>query len=596
MASITANTKHKVAMPGMKKVATKNPTIGIGKATKKVAGAKKNAAANRRGSIAPPLKPMSLVDSAKIAELKNFDADNRKIRITDLCRKALGEQALVDKSTPHAAPTTKDRSGAAADIAIAARELGIAFVLRECGVVNQMQRMLFPEGIESTFKMTADDASNSATENIKGSNVLTPSTGGGLKPSTSALSLSSMDALDETTTVTSGTSLGTDSKRGKTTPPNAREGSLLIIRALCETLGKKVEPFVVGAFLAAALDECGSSSSLVRAAAEDTATALVALANPWAFPCLICPLLVQSMKSTEWRVKSNALERLSQCTKTAPNQVNRLLPKLIPAVTGQLWDTKAQVTKAASSALLEICQTNSNADIKPAIPAVVNAVCKPSDTNKAVEELMGTTFVVPVDASTLSILCPVLARALKEKLAIHKRGACIVISNMSRLVSEPADVAPFGPLLVPELQKVAHNVQFEEIRDEALKALANLTKALGDSYSSASDAEATKAKKMEEEQARVEAEQKRIEDERVAEQKREEELRKKEEEERKKFKEAMDAQRELERLKEEEEKKKKEEEMKKREKAKLSTKGAAGKCQGCGLKKCKKTCLFYSGK
>ena len=58
----------------------------------------------------------------------------------------------------------------------------------------------------------------------------------------------------------------------------------------------------------------------------------------------------------------------------------------------------------------------------------------------------------------------------------------------------------------------------------------------------------------------------------------------------------MDAQRELERLKEEEEKKKKEEEMKKREKAKLSTKGAAGKCQGCGLKKCKKTCLFYSGK
>ena len=580
MASITANTKHKIATPATKKVVAKNPAIGIGKAKKAGGTGKKTAVANRRGSIAPPLRPASLESAQALSALRNLDRDEQKIRVTDLCRTALGEQALVDKSTPHAASTTRDRAGAAADVAIAARELGIPFVLRQCGVVDQMQRMLFPEGIESTFKIDG-------TENGGGGSA--PS--GGLKPSTSALSLSS---LDDTTTVTSGTSLATDSKRGKTTPPNAREGSLLLIRAFCETLGKKVEPFVVGAFLAAALDECGSSSSLVREAAEDTATALVALANPWAFPCLICPLLLQSLKSNEWRVKSSALERLAQCSKTAPSQVMRLLPKLIPAVTDQLWDTKAQVTKAAGSTLLEICLTNTNADIKPAIPAVVNAVCKPSETNKAVEELMGTTFVVPVDASSLAILCPVLARALKEKLAIHKRGACIVISNMSRLVSEPADVAPFGPLLVPELQKVANNVQFEEIRDEALKALANLTKALGDSFSS-SELEAKKAKEMEEETARVEAEQKRIEEERQAELKREEELRKKEEEERRKFKEAMDAQRELERLQEEEARKAKEEEMKKREKAKLSTKGAAGKCQGCGLKKCKKSCLFYSG-
>merc|ERR1719253_1511719 len=95
---------------------------------------------------------------------------------------------------------------------------------------------------------------------------------------------------------------------------------------------------------------------------------------------------------------------------------------------------------------------------------------------------MSTTFIVTVDAPTLSILCPVLARSLKEKLAIHKRSACIVINNMSKLVGSPDDVAPFGPLLVPELKKVATNVQFEEIRDEALKALNSLTKALGDAY------------------------------------------------------------------------------------------------------------------
>jgi hypothetical protein len=568
MASIGVNTKHKVSVPTTKKpAASKPPTLGIGKAKKAV---KKAAATGAKRGDAPPLKPNELDTPQKIAELKAMDEANRKNRVMDLCRKAMGDETLVDKSQPHAASTTRDRSGAAADVAVAAKELGIAFVLRKCEVINSMQMMLFPDGIGAMFKN--EDA-----------------VVGGLKASTSALSLASMDTNGSGTS--GGTSLQTDSKRGKTTPADAREGSMLILRALCETIGAEVEPFVVGAFLAAALDECGSNSSQVRQAAEDTASALISLANPWAFPCLVCPLLLQALKAFEWRVKVNALDRLAQCAETSPAQVCRMLPTLIPAVSGVVFDTKAQVVKSASSALLAICSTNPNPDIKDAIPAVVNAISKPSETNKAIEELMGTTFVVAVDAATLSTLCPVLARALKEKLVIHKRAACIVISNMSRLVSRPDDVAPFGPLLVPELKKVATNVQFEDIRDEALKALANLTKALGNTFEDDSE----EAARIAEEKARVDAERKRIEDEREAERKKEEEIAAREAEERRKFKEAMDAQRELDKLQAEEEARQKEEANKKKEAARLSTKGTSGKCQGCGLKKCKKTCLFYKG-
>jgi len=257
---------------------------------------------------------------------------------------------------------------------------------------------------------------------------------------------------------------------------------------------------------------------------------------------------------------------------------------------------------------LAVCDTNTNADVKPAIPAVVNAICKPADTTKAVSSLMHTTFIVPVDASTLAILCPVLARALKEKLAIHKRSACLVISNMSKLVETPQAVAPFGSLLVPELQKVANNVQFEEIRDEALKALANLTKALGDSYkadenneSSMGTASTTQSatlkeetlRELEAEKARVEAEQEKIRKAREEEAAREAEIRRKEEEERKRFKEAMDAQRQLDKAAEMEAKEQRKAKGIEREKQRLSTKGATGKCQGCGLKKCPKSCMFY---
>jgi hypothetical protein len=221
----------------------------------------------------------------------------------------------------------------------------------------------------------------------------------------------------------------------------------------------------------------------------------------------------------------------------------------------------------------------------------VNAVCKPADTYKAVEELMATTFVAPVDASTLAILCPVLARALKEKLAIRKRGACLVIKNMSRLVETPQAVAPFGPLLVPELQKVANNVQFEEIRDEALSALNNLTKALGDAY--VASGEGKQEAEMEAENARVELEQLRIEEERAAEEAKDEERRQREMEERQKFKEAMDAQRELDKIAEQEAAQKKLEEDKEKDQQARSTKNKDGKCQACGLKKCRTTCMFY---
>jgi len=557
MASITANTKHRMGAPAKKKPSKVS--------TKKSAG--------KRGSVAPPLKPSTLATAAKIDELTSLDKDAQKAKVMDMCRLAMGEQILTDRSKPHTASTTRDRSGAAADVATAAKKLGIRFVLKECEVMNEMQTMLFPQGIVKTFESNDE-------------------TSGGLKPSASALSLASM-GTDDMTTMTDVTT-GTDSKRGKSTPANAREGSLLLIRAFCEIVGKAAEPYVVGAFITAALDECGSNSSSVREAAEDAASALIKLANPFAFPSLICPLLLKAMKSTEWRVKVNALDRLAQCAGTAPRQVCSALPELIPGVTGQVWDTKAQVNKAAGSCLLAICKTNPNPDIAPAIPAVVKAVCKPSETNKAVGELMSTTFVVTVDAPSLSMLCPILSRALKEKLAIHKRAACIVINNMSKLVGSPEDVAPFGPLLVPELKKVSKNVQFEEIRDEALKALASLTRALGDQYSEndTSEVAAAEAARLAAENAAIEAEQKRIKEERDAEKAKEEAMKKKEEEEKRKYKEAMDAQRELNRLAEEKAKKEREEENKKKEAAKLSTKGKGGKCQGCGFKKCPKGCLF----
>lgn len=45
-------------------------------------------------------------------------------------------------------------------------------------------------------------------------------------------------------------------------------------------------------------------------------------------------------------------------------------------------------------------------------------------------------------------------RALRERNTAIKRKACIIIHNMSKLVYNPAEAAPFLPRLLPEVKKV----------------------------------------------------------------------------------------------------------------------------------------------
>lgn len=557
MTSINASTTVRVKKP-------KNPSVATSR-TKKSATLKsksrtKGGPQSARQSLAPKLHPKTLITDDQISALRALPPSSAKAQISELLSHAFGSRNFSDGiAKPHTASTTRDRGNAAADIAVASKELGPMVVLKRYGVLAALEATLLPEGIANTFK-----------------NADTPS---GMRRIVSTNSLNSMTSDGNST-------VGTDSRKGLTTPPQAREGALLILRALCDIAGRACEPYVVP-LLAAVLDESRSSNSGVRDAAEDTSKAIIKLANPLATRVLLTPVLFAALNSPEWRVKQNALDRLSQLAGTAPLEIAAMLPEIIPIVTPQVWDTKPQVTKAAASCLLTSCTTNPNADIAPALPALVNAIVKPSDTMKAIDELMATTFVSTVDAGTLAILCPVLSRGLKQKVARDKRACCVVIENMSRLVDSPAAVAPFGPLLVPDLKKVVDNVQFEDMRDIALAALRTLTKALG--HDSVEDA--YKAI-MAQECAKAEEEERRIKEEREEERIREEETRMKEEEEKRQWKEAMEAHRLLEQMREKEEEEKKAEENRKKELSKQSVKGSTGKCQGCGLKKCKKECLF----
>ena len=78
---------------------------------------------------------------------------------------------------------------------------------------------------------------------------------------------------------------------------------------------------------------------------------------------------------------------------------------------------------------------------------------------------MHTTFVHQVDASSLAVIVPILARSLADRGMHPKRKTAMIVVNMCKLVLNPLDVEPFAPKLLPELKRCGEDATFEEIRD-----------------------------------------------------------------------------------------------------------------------------------
>jgi elongation factor 3 len=86
-----------------------------------------------------------------------------------------------------------------------------------------------------------------------------------------------------------------------------------------------------------------------------------------------------------------------------------------------------------------------NRDIEPVLPALASCAIRPREVPECVHALSATTFVQSVDAATLAVVVPLLARALGERGAgatALKRQAALIICNMSLLVDDARDAAP----------------------------------------------------------------------------------------------------------------------------------------------------------
>lgn len=209
--------------------------------------------------------------------------------------------------------------------------------------------------------------------------------------------------------------------------PAAREGAAEAVSAVIAADVKALEPsFVTSGLYAALLESFADKMPAVRNAAVEAVKSYVSKMNPWAAPQILPALLHEIKTAGKWQIKTGSLIVLDQLVISCKVQMAKLMPEIVPILAEAIWDTKADVKKAARESLTKATALVSNKDIERFIPALIKALINPvEEVPNTIQLLSATTFVSEVDSPTLSLMVPLLSRGLSEKLTATKRKVAV---------------------------------------------------------------------------------------------------------------------------------------------------------------------------
>jgi len=243
---------------------------------------------------------------------------------------------------------------------------------------------------------------------------------------------------------------------------SSAEAALKAVTALA-ALGVDTEPYVK-ICLPAALAGASSKDRAVASAAKKAAKAIAENTTPFAMKGLLPAIFAALPVETNWATRALALELISSFGSRAPKQLGNALPEVVPELTACMWDTKKQVKAAATNAMKEALEVIGNKDIEHMTSHILKAITTPKDVPEIMHKMAGVTFVQSVESAALAMVVPLLLRGLREKATATKRQSAVIINNMSKLVDNPLDAAPFLPLLLPALEQNADSISDPEAR------------------------------------------------------------------------------------------------------------------------------------
>jgi len=256
--------------------------------------------------------------------------------------------------------------------------------------------------------------------------------------------------------------------------------ALSLVKALAE--GAPDSLSVTKVCLSAVLEQGGAKQKPVVIAATATALAICTNINPFAMKSLLPMIFEKLPVEKKWTIREIALKCLAVFGESAPKQLGKALPLVVPEVTACMWDTKKQIKTASTATMREALKVIGNKDIEHMTEKILTAISKPKEVPEIMHEMAGVTFVQSVESPALAMVVPLLLRGLREKSYSTKRQSAVIINNMSKLVDNPLDAAPFLPLLLPALEINASSISDPEARGVTEKAVEQMMRLKGLAY------------------------------------------------------------------------------------------------------------------
>eukprot|EP00587_Corethron_hystrix_P009103 CAMPEP_0113306420 /NCGR_PEP_ID=MMETSP0010_2-20120614/5677_1 /TAXON_ID=216773 ORGANISM="Corethron hystrix, Strain 308" /NCGR_SAMPLE_ID=MMETSP0010_2 /ASSEMBLY_ACC=CAM_ASM_000155 /LENGTH=290 /DNA_ID=CAMNT_0000161081 /DNA_START=349 /DNA_END=1217 /DNA_ORIENTATION=+ /assembly_acc=CAM_ASM_000155 len=222
-------------------------------------------------------------------------------------------------------------------------------------------------------------------------------------------------------------------------------------------LGVSAEPYLK-ACLPAVLAAASTKDRVVSAEGKNAAGSIAEHVAPFAMKGLLPAIFAALTVETNWATRVVALKMIATFGKKCPKQLSNALPEVVPEITACMWDTKKQVKTAATASMKEALEVVGNKDIAHMTESILKAITTPKEVPEIMHKMAGVTFVQSVQSPALAMVVPLLLRGLREKVTATKRQSSVIINNMSKLVDDPLDAAPFLPLLLPALQQNADSI------------------------------------------------------------------------------------------------------------------------------------------
>jgi len=264
----------------------------------------------------------------------------------------------------------------------------------------------------------------------------------------------------------------------KKTPPGPR---IEAIEKLGEFVAgddfKAVEACVVAEMLPTLLKRCDDKPKVAEAA-KKVGQAMMNKLSVQAFPFALKVLFAEMVEESKWKAKVGAMEFLetymARVESADRDLLSACLPELVPALTPMMHDTKIEVAELAEKVSLLAMKGITNRDLEPFTGALLNAFKVREETEETIQKLGGVVFVQTVEGSALAVVVPLMMAGFRQSKALVKRMCARIVSNMSKLVDEPLEAAPFLGELIPALFDAIDTIADPEARSVAEKTHAAL--------------------------------------------------------------------------------------------------------------------------